>query len=90
MNRRKWLWSSLLALPRVVVGMVSANSQVRSFTCPLTGEELHCPKCCPLSKSKQQSQEQPYICPITGIFDGTVFRCDRQVPRAALHLPDHG
>lgn len=23
-----------------------------AFTCPITGEELHCPNCCPLNKAK--------------------------------------
>lgn len=76
MTRRKWLLWSLLALPLAVVGVVSANSQVRSFTCPLTGEELHCPKCCPFSESKQQAQKQPYTCPITG----EELRCENCCP----------
>lgn len=76
MTRRKWFWSSLLALPLVVAGVVLANSQVHSFTCPLTGEELPCPKCCPLSKSKQQSQKQSYICPVTG----EELRCEKCCP----------
>ncbi|MBI3411113.1 MAG: hypothetical protein HY040_22490 [Planctomycetes bacterium] len=63
MNRRKWLWTALLALPLVVAGgLVYANSQARSFICPITGEELPCPKCCPLN----QSQQPTYTCPITG------------------------
>lgn len=81
MNRRKWLWTALLALPLAVAGVVYANSQqARSYVCPITGEELPCPNCCPLNKSQQaktqqakseqarskQTKEQSYVCPITG------------------------
>ena len=53
MNRRKWLWTALLALPLAVVGVVYANSQqARSYVCPITGEELPCPLCCPLNDAK--------------------------------------
>jgi hypothetical protein len=66
MNRRKWLWTALLALPLAVAGVVYANSQqARSYICPITGEELPCEKCCPLNQT-QQASEKPYICPITG------------------------
>lgn len=49
---RKLLWVAILALPLAVAGgLVYANAQVRSgFTCPITGEELPCPNCCPLTK----------------------------------------
>jgi hypothetical protein len=67
MNRKKWLWTAMLALPLAVAGVVYANSQqARSFICPLTGEQLPCEKCCPLNLSRQQAQEQSYTCPITG------------------------
>jgi hypothetical protein len=33
---------------RVSMGATS----VGGYTCPLTGEQLPCPKCCPLNKSK--------------------------------------
>ena len=67
MNRRKWLWSALLALPLAVAGsLVYANSQARNYTCPLTGEQLPCPNCCPLNQDKKQVQEQSYTCPVTG------------------------
>lgn len=65
MNRRKWLLASLLALPMLAVGVVAAKSQTRSYTCPLTGEELLCPKCCPLNNG-EQSQKQAFVCPETG------------------------
>ena len=76
MNRRNWLWSSLLALPVLAVGVVSAYSQARSYTCPLTGEELPCPNCCPLSKSNQPHKDAPVICPITG----EELRCEKCCP----------
>ncbi|MCL6507785.1 MAG: hypothetical protein K6T59_12230 [Bryobacteraceae bacterium] len=47
-------------------GLVYANSQARSYTCPLTGEQLPSPKCCPLNEGKQQAQEQTFTCPVTG------------------------
>jgi hypothetical protein len=53
---RKLLWVALLTLPLAVVGgLVYANSQqvsAGSYVCPLTGEELPCPDCCPLNGSK--------------------------------------
>ena len=67
MTRRKWLWSALLAVPLAVAsGLVYANSQARSYVCPMPGEVLPCEKCCPLNKSNQQAQEQSYTCPVTG------------------------
>jgi hypothetical protein len=52
MRRRTWLWTALLALPLALAGVVFANAKARSYTCPLTGEELPCPKCCPLNEGK--------------------------------------
>jgi uncharacterized membrane protein len=69
MNRRKWLWVALLGLPVAVVGgLAYANhSQARTFTCPLTGEELPCPKCCPLNGATVQTPKaEGFTCPITG------------------------
>jgi hypothetical protein len=71
MTRRKWLWTALLATPLAVAGVVYGSQAVRSsYVCPITGEELPCPKCCPLHQSKQQTnqqaQEQSYTCPVTG------------------------
>ncbi|MCI0366258.1 MAG: hypothetical protein L0Y44_15485 [Phycisphaerales bacterium] len=34
---------------RVSMGATSAGE---GYTCPLTGEQLPCPKCCPLNKNK--------------------------------------
>jgi hypothetical protein len=56
--------SALLAIPVAVIGgLVYAKSlvqpkpsphqiQASSYTCPLTGEELPCPNCCPLNQHK--------------------------------------
>ncbi|MFH1303674.1 MAG: hypothetical protein ABIK07_21670 [Planctomycetota bacterium] len=54
--RKNWIWASLLALPLAVGGWVYAGVQTNpdspnneaGFVCPVTGEELPCPKCCPL------------------------------------------
>ena len=79
MNRRKWLWAALVAVPAVMVGgFAYANAQKsRAYPCPITGEELPCPNCCPLNGATGQAAtetkaEEPnaapdgYICPITG------------------------
>lgn len=57
--KAKWFGASALALPIMVGGIVLA-AQARDggkteqakpgYTCPVTGEELPCPKCCPLNK----------------------------------------
>jgi hypothetical protein len=53
---RKWIWATLLALPLAVAGgLVYAKSHQTSkggFVCPITGEELPCPNCCPLNQGK--------------------------------------
>ena len=55
----KWLGASAVALPILVGGIVlaaqardggEAETKAAGFTCPVTGEELPCPKCCPLNK----------------------------------------
>jgi hypothetical protein len=60
---RKALWMTLLAVPLAVAGFVFARTQGQAATpeqanaayvCPLTGEELPCPKCCPLNTSQPQ------------------------------------
>ncbi len=59
----KLLWTALAALPLAVAGgLVYANvkdqpakpQQVSAehYVCPLTGEELPCPNCCPLNQGK--------------------------------------
>ena len=53
---RKWIWASLLAVPLAVAGgLAYAKSQEASaqgYVCPVTGEELPCPNCCPLNQGK--------------------------------------
>ncbi|MBI3840108.1 MAG: hypothetical protein HY288_19470 [Planctomycetia bacterium] len=53
---RKRLWIALLALPMAVAGgLVYAKAQqvsAESYVCPLSGEELPCPHCCPLNHGK--------------------------------------
>lgn len=54
---RKWLLTGLLALPLAIGGIVYAKATKAppargGYTCPLTGEELPCPKCCPLNAKK--------------------------------------
>lgn len=58
--KRKVLLTTLAALPLVVGGLVFGQmiqrpaekphlKQAETFTCPVTGEELPCPKCCPFN-----------------------------------------
>ena len=61
-NMRKAFWAVLAALPLAIVGGLvygrtepksggeAAAEEAGAFTCPLTGEELACPSCCPLNK----------------------------------------
>ena len=56
---RKWIWATVAALPLAVVsGLVYANTNAKTekqaggFVCPITGEELPCPNCCPLNQGK--------------------------------------
>lgn len=56
MNKRKWVLGVLLALPLAAVGLAFGQGMLRSpappgsagYVCPLTGENLPCPACCPL------------------------------------------
>ena len=67
MNRRKWLWATLLALPLAIGGgLLYANAQARGYTCPITGGQLPCEQCCPLNEGQRQAQQQSYTCPVTG------------------------
>jgi len=36
------------------------------YTCPLTGEQLPCPNCCPLNRGETATQAESYTCPVTG------------------------
>lgn len=82
-NRRNWLWAALLGVPLAVAGVVYAHSQqARSgYVCPITGETLPCPNCCPLNGYKPQAQKQSYTCPITG----EELSCPKCCP---LNLPE--
>jgi hypothetical protein len=48
---KNWLYGLLLVLPLLVAGAVYASSRTHKYVCPLTGEELRCPLCCPLNHS---------------------------------------
>ena len=56
--KRKLILTALLALPLAAAGFVyghsrqANNAHKAGYTCPITGEELPCPKCCPLNKNK--------------------------------------
>ena len=64
-NRRNWLWSGLLLGATALAGVVYANwQQSGSFFCPITGQELPCPNCCPLKEAKV-IEDQTYLCPLT-------------------------
>lgn len=57
MTRRNLVWASVLALPLAIAGAVlgpalareqnQAGAVTEGYTCPVTGEELPCPLCCP-------------------------------------------
>ncbi len=58
---RKWIWATLATLPLAVAGgLVYANTHAKAdqpqnasgYVCPITGEELPCPLCCPLNQGK--------------------------------------
>jgi hypothetical protein len=82
MNRKKWLAAALLAVPVVIGGGLAyaSTQKAEGYTCPVTGENLPCEKCCPLNGETRQvaateakaggpepsASEADYICPITG------------------------
>jgi hypothetical protein len=59
---RKGFLAAVLALPLAVAGFVYGQTlkqrqsdqpqqpEAEGFICPVTGEELPCPNCCPLNK----------------------------------------
>lgn len=59
---RKWMWASLLTVPLALGGLVYANAHAKAakpppvnaagYVCPITGEELPCPCCCPLNEGR--------------------------------------
>ncbi|MBX9679520.1 MAG: hypothetical protein K2X38_12210 [Gemmataceae bacterium] len=66
MTRRKWLWTAALAVPLIVAGtLYAANTQkaTAGYTCPITGENLPCSKCCPLNGA---AKSKGFTCPVTG------------------------
>ena len=62
--RTKWLWAVLVAVTLAVAGgLVSGKSLTQGkgddqrqagagYTCPVTGEQLPCPNCCPLNQQR--------------------------------------
>ena len=61
--QKKWIAVPLIALPLAIGGVVYAASQAkqadtaqqsseRGYVCPVTGEALPCPSCCPLNDGK--------------------------------------
>jgi hypothetical protein len=58
---RKWIWTVVAAVPLAIAGgLLYANAQSKAdqpqhaggYVCPITGEELPCPNCCPLNNAK--------------------------------------
>lgn len=55
MRTKPWFWGAWLAVPLAIGGLVYAGAQANSrfqsnregVVCPITGEELPCPQCCP-------------------------------------------
>ena len=63
MNRRTWLWSTLMAVPLAVAGgFLYAGANEQGYACPLTGETLPCPDCCPLNCCDPDEQSAPQCC----------------------------
>jgi hypothetical protein len=62
--RNQWVWASLVVLPlAVAAGLVYANAPpndqprpeataASGYVCPVTGEELPCPNCCPFNQAR--------------------------------------
>lgn len=99
MTQKKWMIGLFLAIPLTVGGLVLAHANARAndqrkssetFICPLTGKELPCSKCCPLTKRQQKpvrsccstkdnqasKESSPFICPVTG----EEFPCSKCCP----------
>lgn len=85
--KKKLLLGALLALPLAVAGLAYGQSHIEAaqpepsgYTCPLTGEELPRPDCCPLDGKTDDARTaaakpegttaspdaEDYICPLTG------------------------
>ena len=77
MTRRTMLWATLLAAPLAIVGgLAFANGHARGYTCPITGEQLPCEKCCPLNKIEKATEVKGFVCPQTG----EVLPCEKCCP----------
>jgi hypothetical protein len=59
MNPRNGLWALLVSVPLAVAGAAYASSQAGGYVCPITGERLPCPNCCPLNQGG-------YTCAVMG------------------------
>ena len=78
MNRRKWL-AALVAVAGVVGGGLgyASATKAKGYSCPITGEQLPCERCCPFNDAQAQpppekvegpkaAADEDYICPLTG------------------------
>jgi hypothetical protein len=78
---RKVLRAGLMVLPLAVAGFVYGKGLTRTspvaggYVCPVTGETLPCPGCCPLNvapaaatpkEGDKSKAEEGYNCPLTG------------------------
>jgi len=63
--RRRLFLTAVVTLPLAVAGLVYGQTltqgqaekpqqegEAQSYTCPVTGEELPCPNCCPYNQQK--------------------------------------
>jgi hypothetical protein len=51
------VWATIALIPLVASGLVhtkavTVNKAKAGYVCPITGETLPCPKCCPLNQKK--------------------------------------
>jgi len=50
MSRKKWFLAALLAAVTAGGALAYVNSSADGgYICPITGQKLPCPKCCPLN-----------------------------------------
>lgn len=73
MSRRNLLWAVLAAVGAVGGSLAIAGTQRdKGYTCPVTGEQLPCEKCCPLKGTDTLAPETKtkadagYVCPLSG------------------------
>jgi hypothetical protein len=66
MCKCKWFWSAVAVLPLLAAGAwygihpadharASDREEAEAYTCPLTGEQLPCPDCCPLNRQAKNT-----------------------------------